>query len=168
MKRYWEYFKYIIRHKIAVFQVGYAMGIPLRVLIMHDLSKLRPFAEFIPYAKAFYNEHGEPEYTDSPEFDRAWLEHQHANPHHWEYWVLVQLDDDTLTTSALEIPPVYVKEMAADIIGSGKSIDNALSALDYLNKIDDRIAIHPISKIDLRQLVYHYNDYFNHKKSTQG
>jgi hypothetical protein len=77
------------------------LGIPLRGLL-HDISKLFP-SEFIPYARYFYGDYPERltvyEKTHhwslknkaqiAYEFDLAWLKHQKRNPHHWQYWLLV-------------------------------------------------------------------------------
>ena len=37
--------------------------------------------------------------------------HIHANPHHWQHWVLINDEDGT---KALEIPEEYVIEMICD------------------------------------------------------
>ena len=46
-------------------------------------------------------------------FNYAWLHHIHSNPHHWQYWVLVN-DDPEEGTVALDIPHKYVVEMICD------------------------------------------------------
>lgn len=101
---YLKYLKYVIRHKWYVFVECCKLWIPLRGLL-HDISKLRP-SEFIPYAKYFYGNnwvqesewHGDKrnyipyKYTQmsvDKNFDLAWLLHQNRNPHHWQYWLLV-------------------------------------------------------------------------------
>jgi hypothetical protein len=49
-------------------------------------------------------------------FDRAWLLHQHRNPHHWQHWIL---REDSGTTKVLIPEGWYVDEMVADWIGAG-------------------------------------------------
>lgn len=51
----------------------------------------------------------------SAEYDNyyAWLHHIHENPHHWQYWVLVN-DDPEEGAIALDIPYKYVIEMICD------------------------------------------------------
>lgn len=46
-------------------------------------------------------------------FDSAWLLHQHRNPHHWQYWVLIE-DDNGCPMKALEMPDRYILEMILD------------------------------------------------------
>jgi hypothetical protein len=87
MKRHWNYFKYLIRHKWFVAVACRRLGIPIWVAIMHDLSKFRP-SEWFPYARTFYTSNGEKQYIETEAFNLAWLLHQHRNPHHWQYWIL--------------------------------------------------------------------------------
>lgn len=100
---YWQYLKYLARHKWYVFVECCKVGIPIRGLL-HDMSKFRP-SEYRPYARYFYgtwmensNWHGDWRnvipYEDTQDgvekaFDFAWLMHQKRNPHHWQYWLLV-------------------------------------------------------------------------------
>jgi hypothetical protein len=126
---YWQYLKYILRHKWFVFSECRKDGITWRG-ITHDLSKFRP-SEFIPYARYFYGDY--PEYksgvtTKYPHlfkedigrhFDKAWLKHIHRNPHHWQHWLL-QEDDGDLKN--IPIPPKVLKEMVCDWRGAGRAI----------------------------------------------
>jgi hypothetical protein len=116
---YIKYLWYIIRHKWFVFIECCKYGLVWRGIV-HDMSKLRP-SEFIPYAKYFYGEWDI--YTKAyinDAFDKAWLLHQHRNPHHWQYWVLREDDGGTKT---VPIPMKYIKEMVADWRGAGRAIN---------------------------------------------
>lgn len=73
----------------------------------HDMSKYQP-EEYDAYDKYFY---GKRTAEVEQEFDYAWLHHIHANPHHWQYWVLKHDDEPE---EALEMPKKYVYEMVAD------------------------------------------------------
>ena len=79
----------------------------------HDFSK-EDEEEFEPYALRFFTPNGKEEYKK--EFDYAWLHHIHKNPHHWNYWVLV---DGEGKITALEMPEVYVYEMVCDWLSFG-------------------------------------------------
>lgn len=72
----------------------------------HDKSKFEP-EEFYAYAEYFYG--------DSKRFqeifDKAWLHHQHHNPHHHQYWAL---KEDSGTIKVLDMPKNYVVEMICD------------------------------------------------------
>jgi hypothetical protein len=52
-------------------------------------------------------------------FDRAWLAHQHRNPHHWQHWLL---REDDGKTKVLLMPVEYVDEMVADWLGAGTKV----------------------------------------------
>jgi len=70
-----------IKHKYFVLRSGLRIGVPIYLLIAHDLSKFS-IKEVSHYGRQFYGD-----MSDSQGFMRAWLHHQNTNPHHWEYWV---------------------------------------------------------------------------------
>lgn len=74
----------------------------------HDLSKWSD-EEYKAYDKYFYGKEKTQEIKDN--FNYAWLHHIHANPHHWQHWVLMNDEDGT---HALEMPEEYVVEMFCD------------------------------------------------------
>lgn len=74
----------------------------------HDRSKFNP-VEYRAYDDYFYG--GNRSYAVKTAFDLAWLQHQHVNPHHWQYWVLIN-DDDGMRP--LPMPEAYILEMIAD------------------------------------------------------
>lgn len=85
----------------------------------HDNSKYED-AEYMPYAFYFYGkikpEKSKVDVDDvnsaiDSEFNYAWLHHIHANPHHWQYWILVH-DDESV--ECLEMPYEYIIEMICD------------------------------------------------------
>ncbi len=77
-------------------------------ITMHDISKYSE-EEYSAYDEYFYGK----EKTEKVEsdFNYAWLHHIHANPHHWQYWVLKHDDEPE---EALEMPENYVYEMICD------------------------------------------------------
>jgi len=116
--RYINYTRYLLRHKYYVLIECWKRKMFIRG-IMHDMSKFRP-SEFFPYARHFYNPDGssKPDEND-PDFDRAWLLHQKRNPHHWQYWILIQ---DNGKAYNLAIPDGPLIEMICDWIGAGKAL----------------------------------------------
>ena len=150
--RYRMYLGYVVRHKWYVFWAARRLGIMKRGLF-HDLSKFRP-SELIPYARSFYNRNGSPR-GDWPEgvkgaFDRAWLLHQHRNPHHWQYWILRQ-DDGTL--KVLPMPDEYVREMVADWIGAGIAQEHGNDILPWYLKNRDRMILHSETRTKVESLL---------------
>ena len=126
-----RYAKYLLRHKWFVFLAGLQTKAPLWRLLIHDWSKFLP-CEWIPYAAYFYgklawlkdNEPDDYRYWTLAQpyiaaFDRAWLHHQHRNPHHWQHWVL---REDSGATKLLPMPEYFVREMVADWAGAGRAI----------------------------------------------
>ena len=78
----------------------------------HDESKYST-EEYDAYDKYFYG--GNRSYKVVQDFNYAWLHHIHQNPHHWQYWVLLEDDPESgLPYKALEIPVPYIFEMIAD------------------------------------------------------
>lgn len=77
---------------------------------VHDASK-DSTEEYMPYDAYFYG--GNRSYKVVNDFKYAWLHHIHNNPHHWQYWVLIN-DDAEEGTVALEMPVLYALEMIAD------------------------------------------------------
>lgn len=75
----------------------------------HDDSKY-DYEEYEAYDEYFYGIKTK-EVKDA--FNYAWLHHIHNNPHHWQYWVLIN-DDPKDGTIALDIPYKYVIEMICD------------------------------------------------------
>jgi len=91
MGKYFEYLRYVIRHKYFVFVACRKLGVGLWQALFHDFSKFSP-SEFIPYAFHFYGK-TKGKHKDTA-FDFAWLLHQHRNPHHWQFYLL-QEDNPT-------------------------------------------------------------------------
>ena len=78
----------------------------------HDESKYDS-AEYNAYDQYFYGANRS--YAVCEAFDYAWLHHIHNNPHHWQYWVLLEDDPETgVPFKALRIPLPYIFEMVAD------------------------------------------------------
>ena len=73
----------------------------------HDQSKYSE-EEYDAYDKYFY---GNRSYQVVEDFDYAWLHHIHNNPHHWQYWVLVNDEDGE---KILDMPDEYIIEMICD------------------------------------------------------
>lgn len=82
----------------------------------HDRSKYDD-EEFSAYCNHWYPQDGsEVEHkSDKPQddvaYNYAWSHHQHNNPHHSQYWLMVT-DDGNI--DALDIPLNYIMEMICD------------------------------------------------------
>ena len=87
----------------------------------HDLSKNMP-DEYGAYDAYFYG--GNRSAKVVHDFELAFLNHIHRNPHHWQYWVLMDDGKTEPTEKVFEMPYKYVIEMVCDWWSFGWSKDN--------------------------------------------
>jgi len=125
MSKHWKYLKYVLRHKWYVLIECWRMGL-YRQGIVHDLSKFNP-KSWIVYANHFYGDRppamAETGYhrrddTGDSDFDYASQNHAYTNPHHWEFWGIVNGDG---VWSYQPMTDKYRREMIADWRGAGKA-----------------------------------------------
>ena len=84
-------------------------------IAQHDESKWET-EEFDLYRAKFYPSKDEEPITEY-EFNKAWLHHIHNNPHHPEYWVYYNCDENNV--SVYDMPDKYIVEMLCDWIAMG-------------------------------------------------
>ena len=102
----------------------------------HDESKYS-IEEYDAYDAYFYG----PMSKDVKEnFNYAWLHHIHENPHHWQYWVLIN-DDPEEGTIALDIPYKYVIEMICDWWSFSWKTGNLYEIFDWYDAHKNRIIL---------------------------
>jgi hypothetical protein len=152
--KYWNYLKYILRHKWYVMWECFRHGLYWQGLV-HDLSKFRP-SEFFPYANFFYEEHRcerglntRPLHIDYA-FDLAWLKHLHRNPHHWQHWIR---NGDDGTIRIFEMPRKYWLEMVADWVGAGIVITGQREVQKWYLKNRDKISLHIKTRLTVETLL---------------
>jgi hypothetical protein len=158
MSKFSQYFSYLIRHKFFVFVECLKFGLIWQGLV-HDWSKFLP-DEFLPYVEHFYgskkqewrDETGyyKPTNTGDPDFDVAWLKHQHRNPHHWQYWVLREDDGRTF---AMKIPENYLKEMICDWRGAGRA-QGTPNTVAWYEKNRGKMLFHEESRELVEEILY--------------
>ncbi len=148
LRAYWKNALYILNHKLNVLIECWHEGLYLQG-ITHDLSKFSP-KEFFPYAKKFFSENQLSE-DDELEWRYAWLNHQHKNKHHWEYWVV-----DPERKLALPMPRKYLLEMICDWRSLSRKWGKKVKpvTLDFT----DKIILHPETKKVLEDILMHNRD----------
>ena len=165
MNKYWQHFKTICKHKVAVFYHCYKCGIWWRGLI-HDLSKFSP-TEFFTSAKYFQGNRSPIEAEkEAIGYSNAWLHHKGHNKHHWEYWCDFEKDGIPFPH---KIPYKYVVEMICDWIGAGQVYDkekwtqsaplnyyHKVRADRYFHKDTERLIIYFLKTIDAAGLESFY------------
>lgn len=119
-------YKWLIDHFGKDYDVGLTHNI-----IDHDKSKYTS-EEYGPYDDYFYGKKT-PEVNEA--FNKAWLHHIHNNPHHWQYWVLIE-DDPELPGGFLciEMPIQYIFEMIADWWSFSWKQNNLHEIFDWYEK----------------------------------
>lgn len=108
-----KYDEYLEKHRQAVKKAyqWIAAYIPeltdveaTRNIEFHDMSKNTP-DEYTPYDNYFYGEQT-PAIIEA--FNRAWLMHIHRNPHHWQYWVLIN-DEPKECLPGIKTMPIILR-----------------------------------------------------------
>ena len=149
-----EYSEYIVQHKDNVrkgfewlkqylpdiFDEDLLSDIEANIL-NHDESKMNN-DEYDAYDKYFY---GNRSYEVVQNFNYAWLQHIHKNPHHWQHWILIN-DDSELGIIALEIPFNYIIEMICDWWSFSWRSGNLYEIFDWYAKHRDKIQMNVISR----------------------
>ncbi len=139
MQRHWQYLKYVLRHKLFVFQECMKLRVPILMAIFHDWDKFMP-DEWLPYARCFYAPDGSKQYQESEDFTLAWNLHQKRNKHHWQFWLITW---DRGETEALAMPDVFRREMLADWRGAGRAINGKDDTIGWYIKQHDKMILHP-------------------------
>lgn len=112
----------------------------------HDLSKWDE-EEYSPYDNYFYGNRTK-EVKD--EFDIAWLHHQHNNPHHWQYWLLME---ESGKVRALEMPLEYILEMICDWWSFSWKSDNLFEIFDWYKKNGPKMTLHPTTRKTVEEIL---------------
>lgn len=126
-----EYRNYIFEHienvKKAFYKYGELLCNELNLdfiemenqIAEHDDSKWSD-EEFDLYRKKFFPVDGET--ISDYEYNVAWLHHIHNNPHHPEYWVFYDIDNNKV--SVYDMPDNYIFEMLLDWIAMGMKFND--------------------------------------------
>jgi hypothetical protein len=138
-----KYFKLTLKHKWAVFRAGLRIGVPLKRLILHDMSKLS-MTELPHYGRQFFGDKSDPK-----GFIECWVHHQNHNPHHWEYWI-PRTGHNRCTPpypdgEPIPMPEEYVREMVADWIGASETYERKkvdVNNWPWLEKNIHRMILH--------------------------
>jgi hypothetical protein len=161
MRAHIAYLNYVIRHKWFVFLACRKWGVPLWRAIIHDWTKFTP-AEWGPYVHAFYNADGskkDPKRENTTlevsklgdAFRVAWNSHQKRNPHHWQYWVLIN-DEDGI--QHLPMPETYIREMLADWEGAGQAITGKADPKGWYLRNGSRMLMHNDTRLTVEWLLF--------------
>ena len=104
-------------------------------LLSHDRSK-HSEEEWSAYRNKFYDKEKYP--GDPIEYLYAWNHHQKSNPHHWQYWCLIN-DVDEPQVQPLDMPFKYIVEMLCDWHSAGLHYGN--TAYEWYMRQKDRMIL---------------------------
>lgn len=149
MKAHWKYLKYVLKHKLFVYQEGRLLGVGRWQLLRHDLSKFLP-SEWWPYVAYFYGPTPIDAHARQNAFDAAWLKHIHRNPHHHQYYVL---REDSGVIKALEMPDEYLREMVADWAGAGRAIHGKCEVAEWYTRNADKMILHDTTRQRVERMI---------------
>lgn len=110
----------------------------------HDMSKYA-IAEFDGYKDYFFRDSDTDMdlYIVKRNFEYAWLHHIHSNPHHWNYWLLV----DDKEFKPLKMPENYVLEMICDWFAFSFKKNRLEEVLNWYNANKTNMILHDTTRV---------------------
>lgn len=171
-----RYDEYIIEHANNVIEAAewlrrnipsldinevYGLGCNLQA---HDNSKYSK-EEYDAYDAYFYG--GEKTKEVEEAFNYAWLHHIHNNPHHWQYWVLIN-DDPEEGTVALDIPYKYVIEMICDWWSFSWKSGNLYEIFDWYDAHKKRMILSEHARELVEQILGQIKEKLDESKSNNA
>lgn len=117
------------------------------VCSMHDNSKYSE-EEYDAYDAYFYGESKSKKVINN--FNLAWLNHIHKNPHHWQHWILIEDDPQTKDDVLIEIPNLYIFEMICDWWSFSWQKGDLNEIFNWYEEHKNNIKMHPntIKKVE--------------------
>lgn len=120
----------------------------------HDESKYLT-EEYDAYDNYFY---GNKSYEAKKKFDQAWLHHIHANPHHWQHWILFEGDPTgDKPYKALDMPDPYIVEMICDWWSFSFRSGDLYEIFKWYDKRKDRIIFSDKTRKRVEYILYRIN-----------
>lgn len=157
-------------HIRFVREAGQQLGVPDRLLAIHDQSKFSE-DEFVGYATHFHGG-GAPDL-----FATAWLHHIHHNPHHWQHWIFPDgftPPDSSIENGVARMPLYYALEMIADWMGASMAYTASWDMQDWLHNNMPRITLHSETAMYVREVLdmlgyadVIYTQKFKHEQEKQ-
>lgn len=132
----------------------------------HDESKYSA-EEYNAYDQYFYG--GNRSYKVVQDFNYAWLHHIHQNPHHWQYWVLLEDDPNGWTPyKTLLIPLPYIFEMIADWWSFSWKKGNLFEIFNWYAEHREKQYINPNSRMILERVLEKIWDILIMQETVRG
>ena len=158
-----KYINYIHRHQAGVLKSWKNILYPvlltesdydvelltdIEILInCHDESKFKS-DEFDAYCNYFYP--SEENAKDEEAFNKAWFLHQRRNPHHWQYWCLIE---DSGKIIPLDMPVKYICEMLCDWSSFQFVVDKNSTANNWYQKNKNKMVLSDSTRQTVEELL---------------
>lgn len=113
----------------------------------HDESKFKS-DEFDAYCDYFYP--SEETAKDEEAFNKAWFLHQRRNPHHWQYWCLIE---DSGKIIPLDMPVKYICEMLCDWSSFQYVVDKNSTANNWYQKNKNKMVLSDSTRQTIEELL---------------
>ena len=115
----------------------------------HDTSKSDK-EEYEAYDEYFYGRNKS--YSVVQNYKKAWLHHIHNNPHHWQYWIIIN-DDPKEGMTILDMPDNYILEMICDWWSFSMKTGKLTEIFDWYEERKNYIKLHPNSRKTLESIL---------------
>lgn len=130
----------------------------------HDASKSK-IDEYWAYDEYFYG--GNKSYSVVQDFNKAWLLHIHRNPHHWQYWILIN-DNPQEGEILIEMPYNYIVEMICDWWAFSWAKGNLNEIFPWYEERKNYIKLHPNSRKTVENILDQINKKLIEKERENG
>ena len=148
-----QYDQYLTNHKANV-RKGFEWirdNLPELLKQDFDLEHQICFAhDYNAFDTYFYG--GNKSYSVVQDFNKAWLLHIHRNPHHWQYWVLIN-DNPEEGEVLIEMPYNYILEMICDWWSFSWTKGDLNEIFPWYEQCKKYIKLHPNSRKTLESIL---------------
>lgn len=121
-----------------------------QIRMSHDYSKIQD-GEYEAYDAYFYG--GNKSFAVVQAFNKAWLTHIHRNPHHWQYWILIN-DDPIQGAILVDIPDNYIIEMICDWWAFSWASGNLTEIFDWFEKRREYMKLSSKTRAKIESTLY--------------
>ena len=144
------YLESLISHITYVREAGQRLGVDIGLLEFHDESKFSDI-EFLAAAEHWHGGAPNPD-----RYARAWLNHVHRNPHHWQLWIFPDgfiPKGSSVERGVMEMHRSYALEMVADWMGSSMAYTGSWDMTGWLAGNMGRIRLHTKTAAYVREIL---------------
>ena len=109
-------------------------------ILNHDRTK-NDIEEYGAYDDYFYKHKDNRSYEVVKCFNLAFLHHLHNNPHHWQYWILINDGQEEHEEIIFDMPYEYIIEMICDWWSFSWDCGNLFEIFNWYKDNSDRIKL---------------------------